>query len=65
MRAGDVYITVQEVPHAVFERKGNDLKTVINISLEEALLGFQRTLTHLDGHQVLIDRADRTTKPGL
>lgn len=49
-------VTVQEVPHAVFERKGNDLKVKIEIDLRESLLGFTKTITHLDGHIVTIDR---------
>ena len=37
----------------------------IHIDLREALLGFERTLKHLDGHEVHIDRRDKVTKPGL
>lgn len=51
--------------HPVFERKGNDLKIKIQITLEEALLGFEREITHLDGHKVQLDRSDQITKPGL
>ena len=37
----------------------------VKISLREALLGFEMTLKHLDGHEVKIDRRDKVTKPGL
>lgn len=53
------------MPHPIFERKGNDLKIKIEISLEESLLGFTRSIKHLDGHEVFVDRTDQVTKPGL
>lgn len=65
VRAGDVIAQIVEIPHPVFERKGNDLKMKIEITLEEALLGFTKEITHLDGHIVTIDRRDLVTKPGL
>ena len=65
VRAGSITVTIQEVPHPVFERKGNDLKISMDITLQEALLGFVRTVKHLDGHEVLVDRSNRVTKPGL
>jgi DnaJ-related protein SCJ1 len=65
VRAGNVVVTVQEIPNQVFERKGNDLKMKVDISLEQALLGFEKKFKHLDGHEVYIDRRDQVTKPGL
>lgn len=58
VKAGSVIVTVQELTHPIFERKGNDLKMKIEINLEEALLGFTRTITHLDGHTLDFDRSD-------
>ena len=37
----------------------------LNITLKEALLGFTRSIKHLDGHEVWVDRRDKITKPGL
>lgn len=37
-----------------FRREGNDLYIVMRIGLVEALCGFQMTVTHLDGRQLLI-----------
>lgn len=37
-----------------FRREGNDLYIVQRIGLVEALCGFQMTVTHLDGRQLLI-----------
>jgi len=38
----------------VFKRMGNDLAVTLRVSLFEALLGFERTLKHLDDHTVRI-----------
>ena len=60
-----VDIKVIQLDNDVFERKGNELKTRVHISLKEALIGFEKTLIHLDGHEVYINRLDKVTKPGL
>lgn len=53
---GDVVFTVQSAPHKMFERKGtSDLLTAVRISLAEALLGFRRELTHLDGQTFTVE----------
>jgi len=65
VKAGNIVATIQEMPHLVFERKEKDLKIKLEISLEEALLGFKRTITHLDGHKVEVNRENQVTKPGL
>ena len=65
VRPGAINIKVILLDHPTFERKGSDLKTRIHISLKEALLGFEKTLKHLDGHTVEINRRDKVTKPGL
>jgi DnaJ-related protein SCJ1 len=52
---GDVIFTVSTAPHPIFTRKGNDLEASFNLTLREALLGFEKKLTHLDGHEVEID----------
>ena len=48
-----------------FERKGSELHVRHQISLREALLGFEHELVHLDGHRVRLGKAaDAVTKPG-
>ncbi len=32
--------------------------------MKEALLGFEKSIKHLDGHFVTIDRKNKITKPG-
>ena len=65
MRSGAVVFKVTQLNHSKYERKGNDLKTRVNITLKEALLGFTREIDHLDDHKVYINREGKTTKPGL
>lgn len=57
---GDLVLVVRVVPHAVFERAGNDLRAEMRVSLRESLLGIDRTLEHLDGHAVRVARAGVT-----
>lgn len=55
--AGHVRVQVQTMPHAVFTRDGDDLWMELTISLKEALVGFRRDVTHLDGRVVTIARS--------
>jgi len=59
---GDVHITLQGEKHAVFSRDGTHLSMQLHISLKQALLGFSRTIRHLDGHLVEI-RHDTISRP--
>eukprot|EP00121_Abeoforma_whisleri_P004151 Awhi_evm2s3748 len=56
---GDVIIVLRQKPHARFERKGQDLLMTHEISLLEALCGFQHVISHLDDRQLIV-----TVKPG-
>eukprot|EP01008_Symbiontida_sp_HLA12_P002476 NODE_419_length_928_cov_256.447205_g411_i0.p1 GENE.NODE_419_length_928_cov_256.447205_g411_i0~~NODE_419_length_928_cov_256.447205_g411_i0.p1 ORF type:complete len:221 (+),score=12.89 NODE_419_length_928_cov_256.447205_g411_i0:107-769(+) len=51
---GDVIFDVRTKKHHLFTRAGNDLKMTMRISLLEALVGFTKTVKHLDGHEVEI-----------
>lgn len=55
---GDVYVTIEQKDHSFFERKGKNLHYKMKITLKEALIGFKKTITHLDGHIVDIDSED-------
>lgn len=48
---GDVIMTLKQKKHRIFTRDGNDLHMNMEISLKEALLGFEKTYKHLDGHE--------------
>lgn len=44
-------------------RTGNDLRLPLELTLRESLLGFERTIKHLDGHTVHISTSS-VTRPG-
>lgn len=62
MIPGDVIFRLQQVPHDRFRRAGDDLHMELQISLEEALLGYQQQFTHLDNRKVTLSSAG-VTKP--
>jgi len=51
---GDVIIVLEQKPHAVFQREGDDLMCNADIELVTALTGGQFTITHLDGRTLLV-----------
>jgi len=62
--AGDVVLRVRSSKVAGgWRRKESGLYWRETIGVSEALLGFERNLTHLDGHQVTINRTG-VTQPG-
>ena len=46
-----------------FRRETKDLRMTMRLSLKEALLGFERTVDHLDGHVVNV-KEEGTTQHG-
>jgi len=56
---GDVVFSLKQQEHAEFKRKGADLFIERDISLVEALCGFELAIKHLDGRQLLVK-----TQPG-
>merc|ERR1719333_1279392 len=56
---GDVVFVLKQQEHALFKRRGADLFIEKDISLVEALCGFEIEVTHLDGRKLLIK-----TNPG-
>lgn len=65
---GDIIFTLVETTHPVFERAGADLRAELEITLVEALTGFNRVVvTHLDGRgiQLHVNQPNgRVLKPG-
>ncbi|KAG8635398.1 hypothetical protein MANES_16G032100v8 [Manihot esculenta] len=50
----DLVFIIDEKPHSIFTREGNDLITIKKISLAEALTGYTVHLTTLDGRSLTI-----------
>ena len=60
---GDLIMTIKENKHPFFkERKGKDLYADINLNLKEALLGYNKKITHLDEREFYIE-SDKVTQP--
>jgi DnaJ-class molecular chaperone len=57
---GDLIFIIKQAPDSVFRRDGDDLHMSLDISLEEALVGFEKSFPHLDGHNVLVKKSDVT-----
>jgi DnaJ family protein B protein 11 len=62
-RAGDLIFIVRVSPHQQFVRHTDDLKMKLTISLKEALVGFTKTIKHLDGREVVYESKD-VIRPG-
>ncbi len=63
---GDLIIKLNLKPHETFELKGLDLKVRAQLSLSEALLGFERIIIkHLDGRFIKVTKQPgQVTRPG-
>lgn len=49
--------------HPVFKREGDDLRVVLELDLKEALTGWQRTVSTIDGRQLPVSGGG-PTQPG-
>ncbi|XP_021904545.1 dnaJ protein ERDJ3B [Carica papaya] len=59
---GDLKFRIRTAPHDRFRREDNDLHTTVTITLVQALVGFEKTIKHLDDH--LVDISSKgITKP--
>lgn len=62
-RFQDLEFIIEETPHKIFRREGDDLRCSIDISLSEALTGFSRKISMLDGKEIAISNKN-VTRPG-
>lgn len=62
---GDLKFRVVTVKDAKFpyERRGDDLLMEVEVSLLEALVGFKKKFSHMDGHEVPLESSE-ITRPG-
>jgi len=49
----DICFTVKQKPHNVFTRDGDDLHMKMNITLAQALCGFEMKIPYLDGTMII------------
>ncbi|KAH7033165.1 uncharacterized protein B0I36DRAFT_240909 [Microdochium trichocladiopsis] len=67
----DLHFIVEEKPHPLFVREGDDLIHTVDLPLKEALTGWKRTVTTIDAKQINIEKTGPTgpgssdTYPGL
>jgi len=59
----DLHFIVTEKPHKDFKREGDDLRTIIELDLKEALTGWERRVKTIDGREVPV-RGGGPTQPG-
>jgi DnaJ family protein B protein 4 len=55
----DLEFVIEEKPHPSFSRQGDDLHMNLNVSLLEALSGFSKQVTHLDGRTLTVQGGQR------
>ena len=56
----DLHFIVKEKPHPLFTRDGDDLRHTVEIDLKEALTGWKRTVTTIDGKQLTVSSGGPT-----
>lgn len=59
----DLHFIVTEKPHPTLRRDGDDLRTTIELDLKEALTGWKRNVTTIDGKQLSVSGSGPTA-PG-
>lgn len=57
---GDVEVVIVSRKNPIYKRDGNDLHMDLKINLRESLLGFTKTIKHLDGTEILIESKNVT-----
>lgn len=56
----DLHFIVKEKPHPLFTRDGDDLRHTVEIDLKEALTGWKRTVSTIDGKQLTVSSSGPT-----
>ncbi|KAK8034353.1 DnaJ like subfamily B member 4 [Apiospora rasikravindrae] len=59
----DLHFIVEEKPHVLYARDGDDLTHTVDLSLKEALTGWRRLVTTIDGKQITVEKSG-PTQPG-
>jgi DnaJ family protein A protein 2 len=56
----DLVVIINEEPHKIFKRRGNDLFVEVTLKLYQALFGFDKILVHLDGKKLHLHSTGKT-----
>lgn len=56
-------LSISQKKHPIFTRDGDDICLKLDLELKEALTGWRRTVTTIDGKQISIDKTG-PTQPG-
>jgi len=59
----DLHFVVEEKKHPLYTREGDNIKVSIDLDLKEALTGWKRTVTTIDGKQIPLEKGG-PTQPG-
>ncbi|KAI9149408.1 Psi protein [Paramyrothecium foliicola] len=59
----DLHFIVEEKEHPLYKREDNDIIQTVTLDLKEALTGWKRTVTTLEGKQIALDKSG-PTQPG-
>ena len=59
----DLHFIIEEKPHATLKRDGDDIRTTLELNLKEALTGWRKTVTTIDGRQLPVSGGG-PTPPG-
>lgn len=57
----DIHFVVVEKPHPVFTRVGDDLEIRISIPLKEALCGWEKQISTIDGKNIKVSHSGPTS----
>ncbi|KAI1096772.1 DnaJ-domain-containing protein [Rostrohypoxylon terebratum] len=60
----DLHFIVEEKPHPLYVRDGDDLIHTVDLDLKEALTGWRRTVPTIDGKQLNVEKSG-PTGPGM
>jgi DnaJ family protein B protein 4 len=57
----DLHFIIEERPHEYFVRDGDDLIITVSLPLKDALLGWSKTISTIDGKQLKVSHAGPTS----
>ncbi|GAP84007.1 putative like subfamily B member 4 [Rosellinia necatrix] len=60
----DLHFIVEEKDHPIFVRDGDDIVQTVDLDFKEALTGWKRTVTTIDGKQLILEKGG-PTGPGM